>query len=846
MRVFTKALLKSLIEKKARTLLVLFSIAISAALIFANEAFARTITQRTYDADSRWAGNADLSIETKQAVGAKEWIDLAKLASYNNLFEYTFQYIREKALFMPSLEKMHYFTILGVDIGEYNRQNPVTLSQGDYQDWTGNKIIIGKTYADLYNLHLGDTMNLELNNADFEFKIAGISEVKGLFLRELADGGYILAPKETIAKIFKDQAGASGTNLLFMKLKDRSERETIFANLTQDMGEDYTVRYGLNDAVIAAETQNFVMPFQVSSLVVIFMSIFIIYTAFNVITLERIPIVGTLRSIGSTRKRINTVLIIESAVLGAVGGLFGCLLGLLVLQYIKSFYFTGEEAVLNSTVLFGAKEILIAVGAAMVITMLSAVLPILRLTRTSIKDIILNDFRKKTGKKTLWWVAGVVLMVACLIGPSFLPNSSFTGMIGASLLAVGALIGLIPLVPFLTGLISRLAGKLPFLSQDMVLGIRNIRDNPSLMNNIQLFSASIAIVVFMASMFNTMISDLLLSFDRDTKYDIQMTLRHSDLNALAAINQIDGVDSSAGAYLTHTSLLNYQTFINALAGIEDEDFFNFYRVKDLEKNREALATLNDGKNIITTTVMKGKFGLKNGDTLLLQFGSKQVPYTITGFVDTNWGIGHAGFISADNYRADMGISDYDIIYIKGKGLQGLSQAQATQAEDSLKNNILRALGKDVMMIQTKTEWNASVADKVVSMFKAINSYCYLALLVGIIGIVNNLVVSFIERKRSFAMFRCIGMSKKSLNRMLITEAVAMGILGVGYGVLTALVMSAAIPVAVGALWGRVTTQLAVNEIFIIGSVGILAMLAISIVPVVRSKKMSLIETIKYE
>lgn len=50
-------------------------------------------------------------------------------------------------------------------------------------------------------------------------------------------------------------------------------------------------------------------------------------------------------------------------------------------------------------------------------------------------------------------------------------------------------------------------------------------------------------------------------------------------------------------------------------------------------------------------------------------------------------------------------------------------------------------------------------------------------------------------------------------------------------------MSAAIPVAVSALWGRVTTQLAVNEIFIIGSVGILTMLAISIVPVIRSENM---------
>ncbi len=133
-----------------------------------------------------------------------------------------------------------------------------------------------------------------------------------------------------------------------------------------------------------------------------------------------------------------------------------------------------------------------------------------------------------------------------------------------------------------------------------------------------------------------------------------------------------------------------------------------------------------------------------------------------------------------------------------------------------------------------------------SVFNAINSYCYLALLVGIIGIVNNLVASFIERKRSFAMYRCVGMSKKSLNRMLVTEAVAMGVFGVGFGILCALIMSSAIPVAVSVFWGKVVVQLAVKEMVIIASVGILAMLAISVVPVLSSEKMSLIETIKYE
>jgi putative ABC transport system permease protein len=823
-----KALLSSLIEKKARTFLVLFSIAVSAALIFANESFSRTVTQKFYDADVRWSGVSDFYIQTREAVGAKEWIETDQLSKYQGVFEYAFQFIKEKALYMPSLEKMHYFTILGADIDEFNRHNPVTLSQGSFDDWTGNKIIIGKTYANEYQLEVNDVITLELNNADYEFTIVGISEIKGLFLRELADGGFILAPKSTLSQIFN----GSG-NLLFMKLIDRSQRGTVKAALTNDFA-DYDVLYGINDEVIAAETQNYVMPFRISSIVVIFMSMFIIFTAFNLITLERIPIVGTLRSVGCTRKRINAILIIESAFLGAIGGFIGCVLGILVLQYIKYYYFTGEEAILNSTVLFGLKEVLTAVISATVITTVSAILPILRLTKTPIKNIILNDLVKKEGRKSRLWIAGIVLLAACLIVPNFLATS-FTGMIIGSVLATGALVGLIPVVPFFTHHIARLIGKIPFLPQDVVLGVRNIRDNKGLMNNIQLFAASIAIVAFMASMFNTMGADLLKAFERDMNFDISMTLRHSDKESLAMIDQIEGVESSAGVYSTHTALLNYDTFINGLYGIDDKSYFDFNSVGLLEENQEALAKLNDGKNIITTNVLKTKFGLKIGDTMLIQFGSDEVPYTITGFVETNLGIGHVGYISSENFKADMGVSDYDNIYVKG-----------TQDANQIKNNILRALNKDVMQIITKDEITAANADKVLAMFNAISSYCYLALLVGIIGIVNNLVASFLERKRNFAMYRCVGMSKKSLNRMLITEAVAMGLFGVGFGIACALIMSTVIPVSVSVMWGNVAVQLAVKEMVIIAIVGIAAMLAISMVPVMRSEKLSLIETIKYE
>ena len=120
------------------------------------------------------------------------------------------------------------------------------------------------------------------------------------------------------------------------------------------------------------------------------------------------------------------------------------------------------------------------------------------------------------------------------------------------------------------------------------------------------------------------------------------------------------------------------------------------------------------------------------------------------------------------------------------------------------------------------------------------------MLVGIIGILNNLVASFIERRRSFAMYRCVGMSKKSLNRMLVTEAATMGVFGIIFGLGCALIMSSAIPAAVSVMWGTVTVQLAVREMVTMSVVGIVAMLLISIVPVMSNDKLSLIETIKYE
>ena len=463
----------------------------------------------------------------------------------------------------------------------------------------------------------------------------------------------------------------------------------------------------------------------------------------------------------------------------------------------------------------------------MVITVASAMIPILRLTKIPLKNIILLDLKARRTKPTKWWILGAVSMVTCAVVPGFLPHN-LIGMIAACALATFAIAGLVPLIPFLTRQISKASTKIPGLSQEVQLGIRNVRDSKSLMNSIQLFASAIAIVAFMASLFNTMGTDLVRVWDRDVKYDLSLVLRHTDKASLEALGKINGVKSYAGCYQYYYYLSEHQTYLNTLYGIENEDIFQYMPVGQVQENKKALDDLNTGKNIIVANVLKDSLGLHLGDKLSIQFSDHTSPYAITGFIETNWGIGHVGYISAANYRAETGATNFDYVYVKTDG-----------DPDTVKKSIFRALGKEVLRLDTKEELRKANADKVVGIFKAINTYAQLALLVGLIGIINNLAASFLERKRSFALLRCVGMSRKGLNRMLLTEAAVMGLSGVVFGILTAVVMSRTIPSIVLPMWGKVSVHLAVNEIVVLGIGGFLALVVLSIIPVLGNRKISL-------
>jgi ABC-type antimicrobial peptide transport system permease subunit len=90
------------------------------------------------------------------------------------------------------------------------------------------------------------------------------------------------------------------------------------------------------------------------------------------------------------------------------------------------------------------------------------------------------------------------------------------------------------------------------------------------------------------------------------------------------------------------------------------------------------------------------------------------------------------------------------------------------------------------------------------------------------------------------------MSKKGAGRMLMTEAVTIGIIGAATGLIAGILIMDVIPFLVGIFWGNVSVAMPVIKIAGICIAGISSMLLCSLIPFAKGKNISIMDNIRYE
>jgi len=834
LKIIIKFLLNNIKEKKFRTFLIVFAITMSSALYFASNAMSTTINEMYMNIIKSYVGTAEVMV-TPNDKSPSAFLAINKSDTIKEDVDYIIGSIQLSGNYKPEKGKdlSVNISLSGYDYEDLNKMNPLTLENAlDASNFTGKKIIISRATADKYKLNLGDSIDLEINNNKYRFQIAGIAKIAGIFLSEKQNPLAVVP----INSLYAAGEGRGKVSVLYVKTRDIADKQAVIDKLSA-IYKNYSVNETVESEDLKQASDSVVVPLNMMGIVVLAMSIFIIYSAYKVITTERLPLVGTFRSIGATKKIMDMVLVGESIVYGILGGIFGQIVGLGVLYLmamVVANLFGGAKIVIK----FTPTQMLFSFILAVVLAVISSSVPIIKVSKIPIKDIVLNNVSKTEKKKGWRLYAGIIFILFAIIFPRIVPKK--VAMLVDSISMLFLLIATLYLVPYVTKMFIKIFEKIyvHIFGNEGVLAVKNLRGNKSIMNNIALLAIAMSALL----MINTISHSLAVEIPKIYKqWNFDVYIAGKDLNGdfLKTISNIKGVTDVNGVYSTNqVKIANSKDTIAEIDGIDKSKFSDYNKLKYLGDKNTMINELSLGRNIIVTKILRDKHNWKIGDVITLELNNSKKEYTIQGFVDSQWNNGSIAYISENYFKQDMNSKNYSYFAVKTK-----NSAEAEKVKKIIEQKYSKR-GIATYTLQELTERNVKNNAQFMVLF---NGFAIMAMIIGSFGIINNYMISFMERKRFIAMLRSIGMSKKQNIKILFIEALTGGIIGGITGIVSSILMISITPYLIEATSNFFIEMHYSLTAFLIAFIAAVSVTIIaSVGPAFKSSKLNIIEAIKYE
>lgn len=835
MNIILKFVSKNILEKKFRTFLIVFTIMISSALFFASNSIADIFIKMVTDRFKIQAGTSDISVQANRE-SPTPYFYTNGAEALRDKFDYVVGVLNGSAFYKVSKDEIVNFSLQGIRLEDLQVWNPVTFSEQDkLSPFEGRKVVISKVTADKYGFKIGDPIQLEINSVKQMFTICALANSVSLFNDE-SRASFAIVPRETLAAL-SDRNGK--VNTVYIKVKDKAQIPQLIEELSKSYNK-YEVQEPFPKERIVSSLNQIKIPFQAMMIIVTFMSVFIIYSTFKVITAERLPIIGTLRSIGATKRIADVILLAESIFYGLVGGVTGYAAGLGVL-YAMAFALTPKGMKgLSISVPISPLKLLYTIMFAVVLCLVSSILPILKVSRIPVKDIVLNAMEYVNPKKTRKLIIGIVLLLFGLILPHYTPKAFLMPIGLLCMLASSA--GIVILVPFITSAFIKVFETvyLHVLGNEGVLAAKNLRENKSVLTSISLLIIGISSLLMINTISTSISTELMNVTTTYQKFEMQMSVRQSERNSdtslLQLISRVKGVKEVYGSF--DTSNVKYPAKndkIGTIEGIDTAHYMDFWKIDVVGDSNSLMQKLETGRNILITTTLKDKFNLKVGDVMELTMPRGNKVYTVIGFYDTLNNGGDGALIAQKYFKTDTGEQYFADFFIKTSG-------DPDEVEKQIKNQFIRIHPRTM----TKKYMQKMALQGLGQLFIVLTSFSALAMLIGIIGVFNNILIGFLSRRHSLAMFRSLGMSRKQMLKMFLIESFTGGLIGGVLGIVAGVAMIAVIPPMMKAAGIPLEVTFNNNVMAISLLSGVVITVAATIGPALNAAKSNIIEAIKFE
>ena len=579
----------------------------------------------------------------------------------------------------------------------------------------------------------------------------------------------------------------------------------------------------------------FLVTFAVIAIVV---GAFIIFNTFSILVSQRVRESALLRALGASRKQVTRSVLVEALLMALVGSTIGLLLGLglsrLLAGLFRSFGLDISGEVLTLTPFTVVSGYVVGV----LVTMLAAFVPARRAAKVPPVAAMRDDLVVQEKGMGLRLVLGTVAMV---VGTALVAYG-LAGAPGTDALWIGAgaviwVITTAVLAPVLghpvlvacRTVFGRLFGTPGRLAGENAL--RNPRRTGATASALMIGLAVVSAVGVLASSLSAT-QDAIVDDEFRSDFLVQMpTFQGFPAHYGNQMEDVPGVELVSRQQGTPVSVdVDGKPDQSYAIGV-DQGFFEIYDLRMLEGSDEI-----SGHQALLSEGRADDLSAKPGDTIEVAFpGGKKIPVEVAGVFEDTPVTG--GITVPLSVLADAGIKRSD---------STLSITLAEGADRWAAKQDLEDVVKDlpILAVQDKEEFKELISGQVNQLLYVIYGLLALAVVIAVIGIVNTLGLSVLERTREIGLLRAVGLSRSRLRRMITLESVAIALLGAVLGMVLGLVIGVVLRESLKDDLTELALPLDGLVVFLLVAVmfGVLA----AIVPAIRAARMKVLEAIATE
>lgn len=576
--------------------------------------------------------------------------------------------------------------------------------------------------------------------------------------------------------------------------------------------------------------------------IALFVGAFIISNTFAMSVRQRMREFALLRAVGASPGQVFTSILVQAGVVGLIGSALGIAGGLGLVQGLKSVFeamgmdLAGDIPVDGATI-----GVSLAVGT--VVSVLAAAVPARRAALVPPVEAMRDDVavpersirvRALLGAALTVLGAGAVLAAVLNTGDETLDVALGAG-------AAAVLVGVLMLAPSLARTV---VGTLawPFVRLLRPVGrlargnvVRNPRRTANTAGALMIGMALVGAVSVIATSSQASVAGVVES-QLHTDLVLQSATRDLPKGAIADVDALPEVGGSAAFAFAPLEVSGDgdDAGTQIVAGVRDDLFDRTIEATTIEGD---LASLADGEAAVQEDPAKDQ-GWAVGDTLRIAGAAGAREVTIGAVFTTNV-IGAPVVVGTDVLDALVPPEQQQVDLLAVDAAPGVGA-------DELKDAVTAAVAPYVIVsVLTQDEFVSSIADQVNQVLVILYALLGLSVVIAVLGIVNTLALSVIERTREIGLLRAVGLGRLQLAGTVTVESVLTAVFGTVVGLVVGVALASALPSVYAddglselvIPWGNLAGMLGLAVV-----VGVLAALW----PATRAARMRVLDAVSYE